>query len=175
MGWLERIVIQPWGVRAKAKLDSGAKTSSLNAKNIKRFEQDGEEWVRFTLAIQDADTREQKELEIERPLARNVRIKRHEFHPQRRSAVMMQFCLNGRSYETEFTLADRAEFKYPVLLGRSFLADTALIDPRAKWLGLPECELVDGQGDTGQLDATESDAKTNGPNSARDHNLGNLS
>lgn len=53
-----------------AKLDTGAKTASLSARDIKRFKRDGESWVRFYLAIDDAHSHP-----IERPLARQ-KIKR---------------------------------------------------------------------------------------------------
>ncbi len=54
-----------------AKLDTGAKTASLSARDISRFKRDGETWVRFYLAIDDAH-----EHPIERPLARISKIKR---------------------------------------------------------------------------------------------------
>ena len=31
----------PWGVKVKSKLDTGALTSSLHARNVERFEKDG--------------------------------------------------------------------------------------------------------------------------------------
>jgi len=41
---------------------------------------------------------------------------------------MLAICKNGRVYETEFTLNDRSNFNYPILLGRSFLENVALVD-----------------------------------------------
>ena len=62
-----------------AKLDTGAKTASLSARDIKRFKRDGESWVRFYLAIDDAHSHP-----IERPLARVSKIKRRsgDYDPQ---------------------------------------------------------------------------------------------
>ena len=54
-----------------AKLDTGAKTASLSARDIKRFKRNGESWVRFYLAIDTAHSHP-----IERPLARVSKIKR---------------------------------------------------------------------------------------------------
>jgi hypothetical protein len=54
-----------------AKLDTGAKTASLSARDIKRFKRNGESWVRFYLAIDAAHSHP-----IERPLARVSKIKR---------------------------------------------------------------------------------------------------
>lgn len=39
----------------QAKMDTGAYTSSLSAKDIELFQRDGEEWVRFRLATKEAD------------------------------------------------------------------------------------------------------------------------
>ena len=46
-GWLEYVVLEPWDIKLRAKLDTGAKTSSLHALNIERFIRDGQSWVRF--------------------------------------------------------------------------------------------------------------------------------
>lgn len=42
-------------IQLAAKLDTGAKTASLSARDIKRFKRDGETWVRFYLATDNAD------------------------------------------------------------------------------------------------------------------------
>lgn len=52
-GWVEKATIEPWGVMVKAKLDSGALTSSMHAENIETFERDDEEWVRFDVEVED--------------------------------------------------------------------------------------------------------------------------
>ncbi len=58
-------------IELAAKLDTGAKTASLSARDIKRFKRDGETWVRFYLATDTADSQP-----IEKPLARISKIKR---------------------------------------------------------------------------------------------------
>ncbi len=140
MGWLESIVLEPWGFKVRAKLDSGAKTSSLNAKNIRRFKKNGKKWVRFTLRRERPKKNEARSVEVERPLVRIVFIKRHGRRSQRRPVVTLPFCLNGQHYETAFTLVDRSVFNYPVLLGRNFLKDIALIDPGASFLNSSRCK-----------------------------------
>ncbi|QBQ55634.1 ATP-dependent zinc protease [Nitrosococcus wardiae] len=133
MGWVERVALIPWGAELKAKLDSGAKTSSLHAEDIERFEKDGEEWVRFIIEL-EGKGEEMEQLHVEQPLVRNVRIKRHKGNAKRRPVVNLKFCLNGRSYETQFSLVDRSQLNYPLLLGRRFLKDVALIDPSKTFL-----------------------------------------
>jgi hypothetical protein len=130
MGWLESVFLKPWNARATAKLDTGAKTSSLNAEQITHFTRDGREWVRFRVSgIEDSQP-----LSIERPLIRMAYIKERRAQASRRDVITLTLCKNGKDYETEFTLVDRSNFNYPVLLGRSFLEGVALVDPGATFL-----------------------------------------
>jgi hypothetical protein len=128
MGWIEGVVFVPWGLELEAKLDSGATTSSLHAKEVEQFEKEGKDWVRFIVDI--GEDGEKEGIRIERPLVRDVQIRRHEGKPDERPVVKLEFCLNGKNYEAEFSLVDRGKFNYPVLLGRRFLKKIALIDPR---------------------------------------------
>ncbi|AAU92665.1 MULTISPECIES: ATP-dependent zinc protease family protein [Methylococcus] len=124
MGWLESVFLLPWNLRLTAKLDTGAKTSALHSDNIQRFNRDGREWVRFTLESEDDD----KTVVVERPLERTVYIKERHKGSSKREVVTLTLCKNGREYQTEFTLVDRSNFNYPLLLGRSFLSDVAVVD-----------------------------------------------
>ena len=74
-GWIENATLEPWGVKVKSKLDTGALTSSLHARNIERFEKDGEEWVRFEVNVEDQDEDEKVSRKFERPLYRDVIIR----------------------------------------------------------------------------------------------------
>ena len=141
MGWVEWITLCATGFAMEAKLDSGALTSSLHATDIERFERDGDEWVRFTVHNHE----DSAALTLERPVARNVRIKRHGAESQRRAVVELPFCVGGTRYETEFSLVDRSNFIYPVLLGRRFLADVALIDAAEKHLVEPTRDGCDDE------------------------------
>lgn len=126
-GWLEDIVIAPWGFKVRAKLDTGAKTSSIHAHDLERFERDGEPWVRFL--TRDRRRNDGDRYVIERPMIRTTKIKRHGRSSKRRPVIELDFCLNRRVYTAEFTLTDRAGFNYPVLLGRSMLENKIIVDP----------------------------------------------
>ncbi|MBN2700473.1 MAG: ATP-dependent zinc protease [Methylohalobius sp. ZOD2] len=117
-GWVEWVVLEPWGIPLKGKLDTGAKTSSLHAVDIEYFEREGEEWVRFKTVASPQDS---KPLAVERPLVRDVRIKRHKNAYQKRPVVTLGMCLGDRYTTAEFSLIDRSRFNYPVLLGRRAL------------------------------------------------------
>mgnify|MGYP003597688353 CR=1 FL=1 len=130
MGWLESVFLRPQQLRVTAKLDTGAKTSSVNAGQIEHFNRNGAPWVRFIFK----PGQDQRSVVVERPLVRTAVIKERLSRSSKRDVVTLTVCKNGRDYETEFTLNDRSNFNYPILLGRSFLADVALVDSAATFL-----------------------------------------
>ncbi|MGH8597555.1 MAG: ATP-dependent zinc protease family protein [Gammaproteobacteria bacterium] len=139
LGWIERIRLQPWDFVAKAKLDTGAKTAAIHATDIVRFTKESKPWVRFKLSLDHRDPRAETFL-VERPLQRDITIKlRGTKENDARPTVKLEFCLGQKRYEALFTLANRAKFLYPVLLGRRFLTDLAVIDPAAKYNSMPIC------------------------------------
>jgi hypothetical protein len=150
LGWLETTQLVGSGVRIKTKLDVGAKTSSMQATNIERFEREGEPWVRFDFTDEDVDSEKMHTLRLEGPLVREVVIKRHGAPSITRPVVTQEFCLYNQIYRTEFSLADRGKFNYSILLGRSFLSRVALVDPSETFLSRPSCE-----GDTTVLDISD--------------------
>lgn len=55
----------------------------------------------------------------------------------------MDFCISGTSHETQFSLTDRGNFSYPVLLGRRFMRDdNILIDSADSFIANKECEYM---------------------------------
>jgi hypothetical protein len=131
MGWLESIFLRPWNIRLTAKLDTGANTSSLHAEKIEEFNRDGKEWVRFVVTDRD---KVHEPIQVERPLVRTAMIKERRKSSSERLVVEMTLCKSGKEYQTEFTLEDRSNFNYPVLLGRSFLKEIALVDAGSTFL-----------------------------------------
>lgn len=145
LGWIERIRLQPWDIVAKAKLDTGAKTAAIHATEITRFSKDGKKWVRFKLALDHRDPKSETFL-VERPLERDIAIKlRGTDKKDPRPTVKLQFCLGGMRYEALFTLVNRGKFNYPVLLGRRFLTDLAVIDPASRYNSTPTCPKPNGE------------------------------
>lgn len=125
-GWLESILLQPSNVRMRAKLDTGAKTSSLHAIDIEHFKRDGQEWVRF---LTGAYNKKAQLIPIEAPLIREVKIKDHERKSASRPVVELTFCLHKKLFTSEFSLTDRSQFNYPMLLGRRMLQQGVIVDP----------------------------------------------
>jgi hypothetical protein len=131
LGWVENMRLLPQMMIMKVKLDPGARSSAMHAEDIEFFEDDGRKMVRFTI-LREHDNRNSERLTLERPLVREVKIKMRDDegdgNTQERPAVRLEFCLAGERYNTLFTLTNRDNFNYPVLLGRQFLRSKILVD-----------------------------------------------
>lgn len=146
-GLNEYVSLADLDLQVAAKLDTGAKTASLSARDIKRFKRDGETWVRFYLAIDDAHSHP-----IERPLARISKIKRRagDFDPDEgktytaRPVIELEVCMGKARRSIEVNLTDRSAFQYPLLIGSEALKRLdALVDPSLKYAaGKPACSPV---------------------------------
>ena len=131
LGWLEWASLYPGNIKLKTKLDTGAKTSSVDAIEIKTFKRAEVPWVRYTIPLSqrldDSDHREN--LVLESPVLRKVKIKNHHGAPDERYVVSLSICLGGQILTIPVSLADRRHFNYPLLLGRTALKGHAIVDP----------------------------------------------
>ena len=134
VGWVEKARISPGNLVLEAKLDSGADNSSLNVSDVAEFDRNGEKWVRFELVNEQGQS-----VVIERKLVRTAKIKRHSALRQRRPVVRLGICVGNYYKEADVNLVDRSRFKYPLLIGRSFMGDGLLIDPSAQFTLEPGC------------------------------------
>ena len=71
IGHVEDVRIVEGGVTFKARIDSGAETSSLGVSDLVEFQRAGKPWVRFTTA-NDAG----RSLTLERPVVRAANVRR---------------------------------------------------------------------------------------------------
>ena len=127
LGGIEKVSIDSIKQSFDARVDTGATTSSLNAVDIKEFERNGKDWVRFHLADKSQATEDQKW--IEAPVVRYVKIRQSTTDQAERRAVIELWVKVGKIHEkAQFTLADRSQMSHPVLLGREFIKDIALVD-----------------------------------------------
>jgi hypothetical protein len=134
VGWAEMAVLHPGSLAIRAKIDTGAKTSSLNAESHVIYEQDGEQWLRFTV-----DKRDGTRLRLDRKIHRFAKIKRHFGDVQKRPVIMLGICLGGIYRVTEVNLIDRSGLDFPLLIGRRFLGEDFLLDPGAQYINPPRC------------------------------------
>ena len=134
VGQAEYVVIGDNVLTAKARIDTGATTTSLGAHDITPFERDGKRWVRFTIR----DRVSGEEHPFEKPLSRMVEIKRHNASPDTRPVVRMPLTLGRVSTTVEVSLNNRDAFDYPVLIGRNFMDGRIVVDVSQEYIALDE-------------------------------------
>ena len=142
VGWIEEVGLTDVGAVMKAKMDTGAHTSSIDAEIIdirkggtKTKERPGE-MVVFSVKAEDGTPKT-----FEREIQRYVKIKMKGGGFIRRPVITMNFCIAGRSVTEEVNLANRENFIYPVLVGRNMMAHADLaINPNAEFLSKPNCK-----------------------------------
>ena len=140
VGWIEYITIFPENLKIKAKLDTGARNSSLNAVNIVEFERGGEKYLRFALTNWKG-----RPETIEAKLIRMAKIKQHDSAPEHRPVIRIGICLERVYREVEVNLVNRSNFNYQMLIGRSFLKSAFVVDPSRTFTIKTDCrkDLID--------------------------------
>lgn len=133
-GWIEKAVLYPQEIVLHAKLDTGAKTSSLHAPDPEYFTRDGKEWARISVTNKKIET-----VMIEVPVVRSAKIKRHFGESQTRQVVLLDMCIGKVRKTEEVNLVDRTGLNYQLLVGRNFLEGAFLIDSGATYMLPPDC------------------------------------
>lgn len=123
-GGVETLYIIPLKMPFHARMDTGAETSSLDAKNLRPFERDGEKWVSFDVI----NRKNGEKYHFEKPIKRKTNIVRTE-NKERRYVVHMDIKMGNELINTEFTLNDREKFDYQILIGRNIINGRFIIDP----------------------------------------------
>lgn len=131
VGEAEKVHLSPLDLVFNARIDTGATTSSLDARNIQHFERDGRRWVRFDTLHPESG----EELTFERPVVRRVRISQSISEDyERRPVIELHFTLGGISHTAEFTLSDRSHLDFPLLIGRNILRDQMIVDVSKQYI-----------------------------------------
>ncbi|MCD5991929.1 ATP-dependent zinc protease [Pseudomonas syringae] len=143
-GRYENIKVAEIGETFKAKMDTGALTASLSAKDIELFKRDGDDWVRFRLATKDASNKV-----YEHKVARISKIKSRaegddedeDLDPTKRPVVDLELCLGNVKRTVEVNLVDRSHFNYPLLIGAKALREFgAAVNPARRYTAdKPDC------------------------------------
>lgn len=133
LGWREWVALPELGVDAiKAKLDTGARTSSLHAFRLRRFTREGEAMVRFEIHPVQRSTAGAREVEARVVDERPVRSSSGQ--QEVRPVILTQVEVGGERWSIELTLARRDAMGFRMLLGRQALRHRAVVDPGRSFL-----------------------------------------
>lgn len=111
----------------KARVDSGAKTSSLHAFNIRTIEEDGKNFVRFD--VNPIQNNKKVTIRCKAPLLDRRVVKSSSGDSEKRYVIKVPVTLGGETSEIEVTLTNRDSMGYRMLLGREAMKGRFIVDP----------------------------------------------
>ncbi len=127
-GYLEPVTLYPNEIPLTAKLDTGAVTASLSAKDIKVYKKNDKDYVKFEVSHPDIKGKPKYDLPVER--IANIKNRASEGKSKKsdeRPVVKIPIHFDGKRYKIKVNLIDRSHFSTPMLLGRKTLAKLNVI------------------------------------------------
>lgn len=124
----------------KARVDSGAKTSSIQANNIKVFYKETEEWVRFE--VNPLQENRSITIKCEAKIHAKRSVKSSMGISEERIVIKALKTMDSDTFEIELTLANRDSMEFRMLIGREALHNRYLVNPSVTNL-LPEMTQED--------------------------------
>ncbi|MDX9751701.1 MAG: RimK/LysX family protein [Flavobacteriales bacterium] len=123
IGRTEHIALPGLGVaRVEAKIDTGAYRSAMHYQQVRVRTVNGVRALHVTLQMGG-----RRRTKVFKRFER-VTVKSSNGEKSRRYLVRTKVVLNGHAVRTAFTLFDRSDMRYQVLLGRKFLRDRFVVD-----------------------------------------------
>ena len=134
VGLIEDVRLVNLNMLMSAKIDTGAKTSAINAIDIEPFTNNDKNWVRFIVKTKKGTSKK-----LERPIHRISKIRRAGTTSDRRYVVLLKICMGGLSKNAQFTLKNRKSMNYAMLIGRRVLDGNFLVNSEKSRLTKPLC------------------------------------
>jgi len=128
IGWREWLALPQLDLRAlKAKIDTGARSSSMHVDSIEEYQRDGATWLRFLVAT---GRRGAASVQCEAPAFDRRDVTDSGGHVTSRWFIRTVVRLAGVEWESEINLTNRRNMLFPMLLGRTALRGRFRVDPR---------------------------------------------
>jgi hypothetical protein len=127
LGWRERLALPQLGIGVlKAKLDTGARSSSLHVDTLESFQCDGATWLRFSIHV---GRRQPVDVHCEAPALDRRTVTDTGGRRTERWFIRSEVQLAGQTFDVDINLTDRRHMLFPLLLGRSALNGRFAVDP----------------------------------------------
>ena len=112
-----------------AKVDTGADSNALHCDNIDLSE---EGYVSFCLLDEVHEAYHGKRIRL--PLHKLKRVKSSNGEIQERPTIQVNVNFFAKEYKTVISLTNRADMRYPMLIGRRFISGKFLVDVSLEYL-----------------------------------------
>jgi hypothetical protein len=133
IGWREWLAIPTLHVdRIKAKIDTGARTSSIHAFDVQSFTERGAPHVSFSVCPEQH--RRHPEVSCVAEILDERLVKSSTGHLQHRYVIEVEIDLGGLIWPIELTLAKRDSMGFRMLIGREAVRNRFLIDSNRSFL-----------------------------------------
>jgi hypothetical protein len=136
VGEIEKVGIPQINYTTDARIDSGAKTTSILGTDLKEKSLNGKNTLSFCIEANG------KKMEVTAPIIKKIKIKSAvSAKKNERYVIELPICLGNKLKKISATVANRSHMDYQVLIGRNLLIDGYLIDVSKKYLlGNPSCK-----------------------------------
>ncbi len=132
VGWRELVSLPDLGLSGiPAKIDTGARTSSLHAHVLEDFMRAGERFVRFAVDW-DGERHFCEAVQVD---VRGITSSNGD--TQERFVIKTPLRIGNLSFRAEISLADRSQMQFPMLIGRTALRRRMVVDSGHSWLQSP--------------------------------------
>ena len=134
VGWREWVSLPEIGILAmQCKVDTGAKTSALHTFKVDAFEREGQEWVRFSVHIDETDLCKVQVCEAKVQDKRSVTDSGGNVTERFFIETLLE--IGESHYPIQVSLTDRDTMKFNMLLGRTALRKGRfIVDPSKSYL-----------------------------------------
>ena len=138
LGWREWVALPDLGIaQIKAKIDTGARSSALHVESLESYLNKGENWLMFT--VQPLQKQADLLIECHAPVKDRRVVTNSGGHKQKRYVIETQLQFGQSLITAEITLTNRDSMRFRMLLGRTAMNRSFLVDPSASYLqGKPE-------------------------------------
>lgn len=134
IGWREWVGLPELGIKAiKVKVDSGARSSSIHAFDLKTFDRDGVRWVRFK--VHPIQRSRDNVVVVEAMVLEFRSVRSSSGIAKMRPVIVTNVELLGTIWPVELTLASRDEMGFRMLLGREAFRGRFLVDGGKSYYG----------------------------------------
>lgn len=132
LGWQEWVALPDLGLPAlKAKIDTGAKTSSLHTHLIEPYGPAKRPMVRFT--VRPDPNRKELEIDACAEVVDRRAVTSSNGERELRYVIATRVHIGDLSWPIEITLANRERLTYRMLLGRQAIRSNILVDPESSF------------------------------------------